>query len=193
MILCIERGMRQRGSQVMRVLTLSVWLALGALPAGGRADALRAGATFVRLSSLVGTWKGVGVAGRELTVNYRLSAADTVLVETWSLGPERESLTLYHLDGADLVATHYCPLGNQPTLRLVASDDSHLVFEFRSATGLAPGENHQVRFEIRLDGRDTFWRSETYHGGDGDSTEAVTFRRAGQVSREPAVSSPRGR
>jgi hypothetical protein len=83
---------------------------------------------------------------------------------------------MYHLDGDALIATHYCPAGNQPTLQLRADLKTGLVFEFRSATNLArAADSHQHRFEIRfLDDRH-FWRSETYRGDGEEATEAVTY------------------
>lgn len=72
---------------------------------------------FNQLKSLVGAWEGKTETGRLLRVDYKLSAGETVLVETWTLGAGRESMTLYHMDNQDLVATHYCPIGNQPRLR----------------------------------------------------------------------------
>lgn len=139
----------------------------------------RARAAFARLSGLVGEWEGTTEAGRRLLVHYRLVAKGTVLVESWTLAPGRESLTLYHLDGDRLVATHYCPLGNQPRLELDASGDPGLlVFKYVSATNLPdPSVAHQHRFEVRLSGKDRFWRSETYIAGTSEGSEAITYTR----------------
>ncbi|MGH8175600.1 MAG: hypothetical protein ACREV5_04990 [Steroidobacter sp.] len=134
---------------------------------------------FRQLSSLAGVWEGKFSNGRAHGVTYKLTAGDSVLVETWSLAPGRESMTLYHMDGDTLIATHYCPAGNQPTLQLAApSADTDFVFEFRSATNLVqPIASHQHQFEIRLLNKDSFWRSETYvEKGEGTS-EAVTYTR----------------
>jgi hypothetical protein len=87
---------------------------------------------FKQLTSLNGNWEGKFPDGRSHTVSYRLTAAGSVLVETWTLEPNRESMTLYSIDGSHLIATHYCPQGNQPRLRLVQGNDStKLSFEFR--------------------------------------------------------------
>lgn len=131
--------------------------------------------------SLVGVWEGKTEAGRQLQVAFRLVAADTVLVETWTLAPGHEALTLYHIDHEMLMATHYCPLGNQP--RLVLKEpvlEGSYAFEFVSATDLAsPAEAHQHRFEIKLLGADSFWRSETYVDNGAEETEGATYARAG--------------
>jgi hypothetical protein len=135
---------------------------------------------FERLGSLAGSWTGVFANGGSHEVSYRLIAGGTVLVENWQLAPGREALTLYHLDGDALIATHYCPAGNQPTLRWTPSPDDRFVFDFVSATNLATeSENHQHRFELRLLGPDSFWRSETYLENGVEDVEAVTYARVG--------------
>jgi hypothetical protein len=85
-------------------------------------------------------------------------------VETWTLGPNRESLTLYSTSGSDLMATHYCPQGNQPRLRLVrGGDPATLRFTFVDGGNLdVRGKSHQRAFWMRFDGPDSFTRSETY-------------------------------
>jgi hypothetical protein len=127
-----------------------------------------AAAAFQRLTTLVGAWKGTRPDGHEHRVDYRLSAGGSVLVETWTLGAGRESLTLYHLDGTRLLATHYCPQGNQPRLQLTAvKDDGTLSFEFLDGTNLGvKDKSHQHAFWLRLDGEHGFTRSETYVEND---------------------------
>jgi hypothetical protein len=127
---------------------------------------------FQRLSGLVGAWKGVRQDGHEYRVDYRLSAGGTVVVETWTLAPGRESMTLYHRDGAALLATHYCPQGNQPRLQLgTVAADGTLSFTFRDGTNLqAKDKSHQRAFWIRVEDDGGFSRSETYV--DNSSTPA---------------------
>jgi hypothetical protein len=133
--------------------------------------------TFDRLKALVGAWRGQRPDGREIGVTYRLTAAGTVLVETWALGPGRESLTLYHMDGAELVATHYCPIGNQPRLQMTAALGDRFEFGFRAATDLEPGEAHQHSFWIALTGPAAIARGETYVEGSGSGSETISFTR----------------
>ncbi len=118
---------------------------------------------FKRFKSLVGKWSGKTSDDRELGVTYTLSANNTVLVEAWALRPGLEALTLYHMDGEDLMATHYCPLGNQPRLKLTSSTNGRHLFEFVSATNFgSPEEEHNRSFEFEILGPDQFLRSETY-------------------------------
>lgn len=158
-------------------LVLSTATAPAAAPLASPAP--DAAVVFSRLTSLVGSWKGTAASGRSFTVTYRLSAGDSVLVETWTLGSGRESMTLYHLDGPTVVATHYCPIGNQPTLELAtAANEGEIAFRFRAATNLPdPGVAHQSAFVLRLIDHDHYWRSETYVEHGEESTEAVSYQR----------------
>jgi hypothetical protein len=134
--------------------------------------------TFRDLHTLVGLWHGISAAGRALTVTYSLHAKASVLMEHWHLSETTDALTLYHMDGDTLMATHYCPLCNQPRLNLADSTDGELGFEFASATNLANIDDaHQHSFQLRLIDEQTFWRSETYVGGVGGFEEAVRYQR----------------
>lgn len=117
---------------------------------------------FEQLSGLVGDWSGKSASGREHKVNYRLTAGGSVLVETWSLSSGRESMTLYHLDGESLMATHYCPQGNQPRLVLMPGEGK-MHFAFLDGTHLqVPGKSHQYSFWLQIDDEDHFQRNEIY-------------------------------
>jgi hypothetical protein len=131
---------------------------------------------FRQLGGLTGTWSGHSANGRAYTVSFRYTAADSVLVETWTLGSGRESMTLYALDGNRLLATHYCPQGNQPRLEYVGADkDGRWQFHFVDGTNLhVKGRAHQEAFWIRVWKDGTFERGETYVDNDSAVTEAAT-------------------
>ncbi|HVF72951.1 MAG TPA: hypothetical protein VM940_15215 [Chthoniobacterales bacterium] len=135
--------------------------------------------TFNELKKLCGEWTGTTAEGRTEKITYRTTANDTVLLEAWVLGSGREALTIYHLDGRDLIATHYCPRGNQPRLKLTsASREDGFFFEFVSATNLPnPEAAHQHRFEIQIHGADSFSRGETYLENGNTDSGKVTYSR----------------
>src|SRR5262245_12866207 len=92
-----------------------------------------ASAAFERLKSLAGTWKGTGGHGdaqEPMTVTYKVTSGGSVVLETVAQGTEHEMITIYYLDGEDLVLTHYCALGNQPHMKAAAQSDGKLVFSF---------------------------------------------------------------
>jgi hypothetical protein len=163
---------------IAKVILLASSLALTAV----NADQVDARTVFAKLQTLAGDWEGKTEAGRVLKVSYRLTANNTVLVETWTLGPKRESLTLYHMDNESLIATHYCTLGNQPRLQLKEGASASLfTFEFVSATNLPkPEMAHQHRFEIEILQANSFARSETYLENGTPGTERVVYSRSGR-------------
>jgi hypothetical protein len=148
--------------------------------------------TFAALTALVGDWEGTySGSGSTHQVNYRMTAGGSVLVETWTMSPTRESMTMYSVDGDQLVATHYCPQGNQPRLALVGADaDGRLQFRFRDGGNLQnPEGSHQHAMWLSLDLPEHFTRSETYVGNaemdkplDGEG-EAVVYRRLASASK----------
>lgn len=154
----------------------SVLLLAVTLPATARATE-SAASVFKQLKSLLGEWEGKFADGREHSVSYRLMAGGSVLVETWTLGPERESMTLYHLDGEQLVATHYCPQGNQPRLQWVSGDDPKtLSFAFRDGTNLQVTDgSHQHAFWIRLQDDASYVRDETYVTNNSTAAEIAAL------------------
>jgi hypothetical protein len=134
---------------------------------------------FKKLNALVGEWESATAATKPHTVSYKLIANQTVLVETWELGNSSTAMTVYHLDSEKLIATHYCPLGNQPRLELISTAKEQIfTFAFVSATNL-PDKNlsHQHKFEIQIKNADNFWRSETYLETGKESYEGVDYVR----------------
>ena len=143
-------------------LALAAVLSVGGM-ADARAESL-AQQAFADLASLAGEWEGTYANGRSHRVSFALTAGDSVIVETWTMSPTRQSLTLYALDGDRLLATHYCPQGNQPRLVLTERDtDDSYRFAFLDGTNLQdPNGSHQHALEIAIDSAQSFSRSETY-------------------------------
>lgn len=146
-----------------------------------------AAAAFEKLKGLVGRWEGLEPGVGKWVVTYKLIAKGSALVETWSPGSSAEAMTVYTIDGDDLIATHFCPWGNQPRLRLTASSTPHrYAFEIFDGANLNVDKAfHQVSFWLRVDGPDAFTRSETYVANGGpqgvtakpDDEIAITYNR----------------
>ena len=165
----------------MRTMALHFAIAcsalIGAEPAGAATPADEA---FASLKTLVGRWQGPTSGGRTLDIRYKLIANDSVLVETWRSASGPETMTVYHRDGPDLVATHYCAQGNQPRLRLATVDPSgRLHFVFRDATNLAsPEKSHLHEFWIEQVDAGTMKRSETYREKGAAEEESAELTRS---------------
>lgn len=152
-------------------------------------SAIDAAAAFERLKALEGTWSGMpegeGEAKAEAEIQdettheLRVSAAGHVLMETMAAGTEHEMINMYHLDGEELLVTHYCSGGNQPRMRLdrAQSTPDHLVFELLDATGLELDEHHIGSIHMRFaeDGR---LNSEWLGYRDGEHIGTMTFHLA---------------
>jgi hypothetical protein len=122
-----------------RVLTTAVLLAAMAAFGAARLDAAAdPKAALATLKSLAGSWTGTAGSGEHVgpaTVIYRITAGGHVVQETLFPGTAHEMVTMYHLDGDRLLATHYCAMGNQPRFVLSADSSSDtLVFDFESIT-----------------------------------------------------------
>jgi hypothetical protein len=68
---------------------------------------------------------------------FKVTAGGSAVIETHLPGTEQEMVSVYHLDGNDLVMTHYCVLGNQPRTKAdPKSEPGTIRFEFTGSTNL---------------------------------------------------------
>ena len=136
------------------------------------AEASPAATAFTQLSTLVGTWRNADQPDSALRIRFTLTAGGTVLVESWERADGKpHSLTLYHRDGPALIATHYCPQGNQPRLALAGRDPLGLHFTFRDATDLDAGESHQHDLWLDLADPNHPVRTEVYSSAKGPGAQ----------------------
>jgi hypothetical protein len=120
-------------------------------PAG--LDAQRA---FARMKLLAGEYEAAIAGEADVTsrVTYEVTAGGHALLETLNDAGEPEMVSIYYLDGEDLVLAHYCAIGNRPHLRLdrAASTIDDLRFEWDgTATDIDPAKDphiHAARFRF---------------------------------------------
>lgn len=113
---------------------------------------------FERLKALEGTWTGTAAfgnpppeAGQPATVVWKVTAAGSAVTETLDPGGDHEMVTVYHLDGPDLVLTHYCAGGNQPRMKAKPSKDGGTIeFDFAGGTNMKPSDPHMHALTIRF-------------------------------------------
>ncbi len=136
----------------MRRLAFSLLAVACFVPAiRGQTDARTA---FDRLKALVGDWNGKSQDGKPVHVSYQLFSDDSALLETIDHGGRAQMLTIYHLDGNNLMLTHYCMAHNQPRMRaeLPSRDDKVLIFSFLDATSLpSPAVGHMYKLVVSFD------------------------------------------
>ena len=157
----------RRFSILLIAMTLIVPVALADdVPAGSRV--LDAEAAYDILKQLEGTWEGealvvsVGASKEDgvqstTTVKYETIANDTSVMATFAEGKPMEMVSLYHLDGQNqLVHTHYCAVGNQPTMRFKKTDEPGVIkFDFASGTNMdvtKDGHVHGGTMKLNADG-----------------------------------------
>jgi len=118
-------------------------LALATPTAAGPADGK---AALERLKSLAGEWQGAvgSKGGPPASIRYEVGSGGTIVRELLFPGTEHEMLSVYHLVDGQLVATHYCALGNQPRFKLQAATADELVFGFAGGTNFVPAKDLHV-------------------------------------------------
>lgn len=146
-------------------------IAAFAVAIGAQAEepAAKAGKTpaFDAMKKLVGDWSQADEHGKPtgpVVSSMKLIANGSVLHETLFPGTAHEMVSVYHMDGQGMICTHYCALGNQPRLRMVAGKDPK-VLEFKSVAvgnGKSMNDAHMGHAVITLVDGDHFiaeWQS----------------------------------
>jgi hypothetical protein len=81
---------------------------------------------------------GAAATGRSV-VSVKTKAAGSAVVHTYAQGTPGEMETVFHMDGDQLLLTHYCALQNAPVLKFVKSNKpGELKFEFQGGTNFDP-------------------------------------------------------
>jgi hypothetical protein len=85
-------------------------------------------------------------------------------------------VTMYHLDGPDLLLTHYCMLGNQPRMRAAPGGEvGKIEFQLVSCTNLKSKDDHHMhQATLSLDGKDRY-KAEWVSSKEGKACHRVTF------------------
>jgi hypothetical protein len=136
---------------------------------------------YDKMKTLAGSWEGgANEGGKQVPANtrFQLVAGSSVLAGWLAEGTPHEMVTMFHMDGNDLMATHYCAAHNQPRMVLVSGGDpNRLVFKFKDGTNIQPdvGHMHQVAFII--DGPNHHIEEWTYLQNGKEETTRFDFKR----------------
>lgn len=99
------------------------------------------GKPFEMLTRLVGDWEMADDdkdGKSDGTVSYRVTSNGFAVAETLFGGTDYEMITMYAFDGAEIVMTHYCAMGNQPRLVGERKSDNTMHFKFKDGTNIDP-------------------------------------------------------
>lgn len=107
-----------------------------------------AAASLEKMKKLVGTWVAADKDGKptdQVVSVVKLTGAGSVVHETLFPGQPHEMVSMYHLDGNDLVMTHYCALGNQPRMKAdPQSPTNQIHFVFAGGTNFDPAKDKHM-------------------------------------------------
>jgi hypothetical protein len=124
---------------------------------------------------------GAAPAGSRGLVSVKTKAAGSAVVHTYAQGTPGEMETVFHMDGDQLLLTHYCALQNAPVLRFVKSNKpGELKFEFLGGTNFDPKVDahlHESTFQIK--DKDTIEQNSTVfaNGKPNPELKAVLHRK----------------
>jgi hypothetical protein len=165
-----------------RIIVL-VTLALGSvvLLADEQKSKIEKNPAYDKMKSLVGSWDGtVNEGGKQLQAHARLKlVSDGSALAHWlDEDTPHEMITMFHMDGNDLMATHYCAAHNQPRLVLVSGGDpNRLVFKFKDGTNIQPDAGHMQQVAFVIDGPNHHIEEWTYLQNGKEDTTRFDFRR----------------
>ena len=106
---------------------------------------------------------------------FKVGSMGSSVREVMFPGSAHEMTNMYHMNGNELMVTHYCGAGNQPRMRGVVVTPGHVEFKTESVTNLVSMET-EFMGELTLDMADRnslkqSWRSIK----DGSGTSHMVF------------------
>ncbi len=113
--------------------------------------------------------------GNKPAVVYRVVSGGSAVMETLLPGTQHEMITMYHMDGPDLMLTHYCAVGNQPRMRAAPGDTKVIKFTFSDGTNMDPAKDgHMHALTLTLVDKDHL-KAEWVYFEKGAQAQAETF------------------
>lgn len=156
-----------------RLLVIVAIIAL-AMPAFSQGMAPKQ--AFEYLKKLAGTWEMKGPNGETMKVVFKVTGAGSSLIETQFPGEPHEMVSVYHMDGNDLLMTHYCAAGNQPTLKYKPGKDANvLFFDFLRGSNMKPTDMHIHSAKYFLSAKADEVRSDWIGWSNGKYADTTSF------------------
>jgi hypothetical protein len=130
-----------------------------------------------------GAWEARKADDQVCRAIYQIIANGSCVMETFEFvgQPEHTMVTMYHMNGPDLLLTHYCMAGNQPRMQAteLAADGSTALFTYKDGTNMASrDEGHMDKASFKFVDADTFTSQWTwYEDGKESWMEEFTYVR----------------
>lgn len=156
-------------------LTLSVFAAAQEMHPPARSTP-----AFDQLKSLAGEWEGTNTHGSKVSLTYQVVSNGSVVMERLKGANEPEMITMYSLDGDHIVVTHYCSVGNQPTMQTPAATAATGKYDFsfvRLSGAQTPDEGHMVALSVTVPDRDHLTQVWTFQDHGKSMVETFTYTR----------------
>jgi len=97
---------------------------------------------------LAGTWLVAGEDGKptdQVASIIKVTASGSAVHETLFPGQPQEMISIYTVDGPDLIMTHYCVLGNQPRMKADPNSSANqILFQFTGGANLDPKKDKHM-------------------------------------------------
>ena len=114
----------------------------------GKLPPVPTNAAFEKMKTLAGTWLAASEDGKptdQVMSIIKVTAGGSAVHETLSPGQPQEMVSIYTVDGPDLVLTHYCVLGNQPRLKADPKSPANQIhFQFAGGSNLDPTKDKHM-------------------------------------------------
>ena len=146
---------------LLMILTLTISLAShGGEKTSPKLPTPPTNAALEKMKKLAGTWLLADKDGKptdQIASIIKVTAGGSAVHETLFPGQAHEMISVYTVDGADLIMTHYCVLGNQPRMKAdPKSPANQIVWRFAGGTNLDPKKDkhmHEATLTIVDDDR----------------------------------------
>ncbi len=129
--------------KTLKIISLASALLIPALVGAGDMhdhpmQAPKGSAELERLKALAGTWEGKTPMAKDqmTTITYKVTGGGSAVEETIMPGTPMEMTTVFYDQDGKVQLTHYCSLGNHPSMKLEKSEPTKLEFGF--VEGSAP-------------------------------------------------------
>jgi hypothetical protein len=136
-----------------------------------------AAAAFGRMKALAGSWEGKTANGHAVSETFEVVSDGASLMSQLSM--DEPMVSMFYLDGDQLMMTHFCPSKNQPRMKATISPDGNTItFDFVDATNLAtPETGHMHRAVYILNGKSGLAEEWTWRQNGKESTAQFELHR----------------
>ena len=133
---------------------------------------------FDKLKKLEGLWTGVKSDGKRVEVTYEVVSNGSALLETLSSAEEPSMISVYHMDGDDLMMTHYCSAGNQPRMKASVSGNGDIQFQHFDITNLKDqSAGHMRAMKVMFKDENHFTQIWTWSEKGKTMSDSFTYER----------------